>query len=314
MNNIKYFICPISINIIDSVLELNYKEFAFAPTRRQIDFDGGYVNEWTTQDFYRYVKDRNKNIVLERDHSGPNQGKISDDGLFSLIDDIKYFNIIHIDIWKDINNFELACKNTLEKIRFINSINSNIKFEIGTEQEIYNMSPEQLDYFINYLNVNLNKSEFNNIEYAVVQSGVKLDLINKKNVGENNFDKLYEYVKIVRKYNLKAKEHNGDYLSNLDISLRFNYGVDAINIGPELAQIETNIYVNHMTETEIDEFYKICLDSNKWKRWINDDFNINNQIQLINLCGHYSYSKFKLPKVDKIVKNNIKEKLKSLPI
>lgn len=303
-----------SINIIDSVLELNCKEFAFIPTRRQIDFDGGYVNNWTTKNFYRYVKDKDKNILLERDHSGPNQGKINDDGLCSLIDDIKYFDIIHIDIWKDVYDFELGCKNTFEKIRFVNSINPNIKFEIGTEQEVYNMSYGELDYLLNYLKVNLTKSEFDNIEYAVVQSGVKLDLVNKKNVGENNFEKLYEYIKIIRKYNLKAKEHNGDYLSNLDINRRFNYGVDAINIGPELAQIETNTYLNHMKEIEINKFYKICLESNKWMKWVNSDFDINNKIKLISLCGHYCYSKFELPKVDKIVKNNIKKRLKSLPL
>ena len=45
-------------------------------SRRQIDseqFNGGYVNNWTTSKFANYVKtkDKNTNIILSRDHCGP---------------------------------------------------------------------------------------------------------------------------------------------------------------------------------------------------------------------------------------------------
>ena len=43
MKNPKYFICPMSKNIVDSIIELNSELFGLIPTRRQIDFDGGYV-------------------------------------------------------------------------------------------------------------------------------------------------------------------------------------------------------------------------------------------------------------------------------
>ncbi len=76
----KYYICPMSKNIVDSVLELNDPIFGLLPTRRQIDYDGGYVNSWDTKSFYKYVRDINPNIVLERDHAGPMQGVQQDIG------------------------------------------------------------------------------------------------------------------------------------------------------------------------------------------------------------------------------------------
>jgi len=77
----KYFICPMSKNIIDAVCELDSTDFGFAVTRRQVDYNGGYVNGWNTKSFYDYVKSKNSSIVLERDHGGPSQGTAEVNGL-----------------------------------------------------------------------------------------------------------------------------------------------------------------------------------------------------------------------------------------
>ena len=87
MNTVKFFICPMSKNIVDSVIELNSSYLCLLPTRRQIYFNGGYVNSWTTKDFSNYVKSKNQNIILERDHSGANQGTNEDNGNYSHIID-----------------------------------------------------------------------------------------------------------------------------------------------------------------------------------------------------------------------------------
>ena len=68
-----------------------------------------------------------------------------------------------------------------------------------------------------------------------------------------------------------------------------------------------------MKEKEINEFYKICLDSKKWERWVPDNFDFNDKKKLIQICGHYCFSMYDLPKIDNIVKENIKNKLNSLP-
>ena len=127
MKTPKYFICSMSKQIVDSVLELQSDRFGLLPTRRQIDFDGGYVNMWDTTSFHKYVRSKS-DIVLERDHCGPNQGKIEDDGLLSYINDAKYFDIIHIDPWKITGNDKsIGIAQTLDTMNYLYYINPNLK-------------------------------------------------------------------------------------------------------------------------------------------------------------------------------------------
>ena len=100
-----------------------------------------------------------------------------------------------------------------------------------------------------------NKEEiFSNIEFVVIQSGVGLDLVNMKNSGKFNLQRLKSMVEICKRFDKKTKEHNGDYLTNEELEIRFNSGVDSLNIGPEIAQIQTLTYLEHMSEKQIDEF------------------------------------------------------------
>ena len=57
----KYFIGPMSKNVVDTVLlfiNTYGHDIVFIPSRRQIEYTGGYVNNWSTKDFYDYI---NKN-------------------------------------------------------------------------------------------------------------------------------------------------------------------------------------------------------------------------------------------------------------
>ena len=86
------------------------------PTRRQIEYNGGYVNNWTTKDFVKYVKSRSKYVAIQRDHGGPGQGLNDDDGLESLKHDCQYCDSIHIDPWLKYQNFEDGLGVTLKMI------------------------------------------------------------------------------------------------------------------------------------------------------------------------------------------------------
>ena len=39
-------------------------------------------------------------------------------------------------------------------------------------------------------------------------------------------------IRVCKEYNVKSKEHNGDYLSEKDYRNRFDIGLDSINIAP----------------------------------------------------------------------------------
>ena len=112
-----------------------------------------------------------------------------------------------------------------------------------------------------------------------------------------------------------SKEHNGDYLTNEDIKVRFEAGLDSLNIAPEFGQLETLCYLEHMDD--IEDYYKICYDSKRWEKWVGDDFvPEKNKKELIKICGHYVLSDKKFldikPNIDITIKSEIKNKLGDL--
>jgi len=305
----KYFICPMSKNIVDAVCELNSTDLGFAVTRRQVDYNGGYVNGWNTKSFYDYVKSKSSNIVLERDHGGPSQGTVEDNGLASYRDDLNYFDIIHIDPWKQVKSISEGLNLTSTTILELYQHNPKVKYEVLTEAAIKQFKHKEYRAMLSDLRF-FSAEAFDNIEYVVVQSGVKIDLVSRKNTNKFLIKPLSTMIEVCKEYGKKTKEHNGDYLSKEERDARFHAGIDAINIGPELIQLETEIYLEHMTEAEKNVFYKVCVESRKWERWVTPEFDISNKEMVISVCGHYNYDKLTLKEgVNDIVKDTIKYRL-----
>ena len=72
----KYFIGPMSKNVVDAILQFNVEvgdSFGLLPSRRQVEYNGGYVNDWNTEAFHSYVRSVGFDMttLIERDHSGP---------------------------------------------------------------------------------------------------------------------------------------------------------------------------------------------------------------------------------------------------
>ena len=112
----------------------------------------------------------------------------------------------------------------------------------------------------------------------------------------------------VKEYNVKSKEHNGDYLSEKDYKDRFDIGLDSINL-PEFGQIETKCYLDEMGH-DIEDYFQICYDS-KRKKWVNDEFiPQDNKKQLIEICGHYVFSEDSFsdkPNIDEKIQQKLKK-------
>ena len=101
----KFYIGPMSKNVVDAIIEFTEEtdnKIGFIPSRRQVEYNGGYVNNWTTEEFSKYVNGR---VPIERDHGGAGQGYRDDDGVTSFKTDANYFDIIHIDPWKKYSDF-----------------------------------------------------------------------------------------------------------------------------------------------------------------------------------------------------------------
>ena len=70
----KFYIGPMAKNVVDAIIEINNENnecvIGFIPSRRQIEHDGGYVNNWTTKEFSNYLKDKSAFTLIKRDHGG----------------------------------------------------------------------------------------------------------------------------------------------------------------------------------------------------------------------------------------------------
>ena len=318
-----FYVGPMTQNVVDTVIEFSQKNaitMTLIPSRRQIEFDGGYVNNWTTQEFTEYVHANSSNILLKRDHGGPGQGPIDDDGYASLIEDCKYFDLIHIDPWKKYQKFEDGLQWTVNMILFCYNLNKKLRYEIATEEGIRKFEVNELEDLILVLQHKLPDDVYKQISYLVIQCGTRLS--EKNNIGTFDKEKLKSMISLANKYNLIAKEHNGDWVSNETILQKKICGLKHINIAPEFGEIETRMILDHIRDNQdhFNTFFTICLDSNKWIKWVSKDFDpYTNKEQLILICGHYVLShptiiniKYSIPDIDKKIKIALYSKLEHL--
>jgi hypothetical protein len=157
---------PMSKNIVDSLIKFSndtQTPITLIPSRRQIEWNGGYVNNWTTESFSKYVREKSKYIAIQRDHGGPGQGLFDDDGYESLKYDCKYFDAIHIDPWKKYQQLDDGIKWTLEMIHFCYKINPNLYFEVGTEEAIRPFNINEINELLSTLQNELPNNIFNRI-------------------------------------------------------------------------------------------------------------------------------------------------------
>jgi fructose/tagatose bisphosphate aldolase len=319
----KYFIGPMTKNVVDSIIKFcneTGNEIGLIPSRRQIEWDGGYVNNWKTSDFSEYVSKGNAEILLQRDHSGPGQGKIEDFGYRSLLEDCGNLDLIHIDPWKKYPNYKEGLEWTVDMIKYCDSISKHLEYEVGTEESIRRFESYEIDQLLKDLSSELGPELFSKIKYAVIQSGTSLKGNNQ--TGQYDKNRLMEMVSVVKKYNLLSKEHNGDYIPVSTIREKFALGLDSINIAPEFGLIETQTYLDEIKDPNLfQSFWKICYESKKWEKWVNSDFDpFVNKEELIKICGHYVLSnpvflseiKSNFPGIDERIQINITEKLKKL--
>jgi hypothetical protein len=319
----KYFIGPMSKNVVDTIIEFcneTGNEIGLIPSRRQIEWNGGYVNNWTTGNLVEYIKLRTDKVILQRDHSGPGQGQVDDFGYRSLLDDSGYLDLIHIDPWKKFPVFADGLEWTIDMINYCYDINPNIQFEVGTEEAIRRFEPYELADLIHHLQSRLKPEIYSRIKYLVIQSGTSLKGTNQ--TGHYDSQRLIDMIGVAKKHNLLSKEHNGDYIPVSIIKEKFNLGLDAINIAPEFGLIETQTYLDEIKDSELfEKYFQICYDSKKWVKWVNENFDpYLNKEELIRICGHYILSnpeflfhiKSKFPNIDQKIKNNIKNKLNEL--
>ena len=281
----KLYVGAMSKTIIEIVCSYSQERgtpLGLVASRRQIDgHKAGYVG-WDIIDLRRYLRDK-PGITLERDHGGPCQSDDNDDGYQAMAIDSQFVDIIHVDVWKTYKEVDQAVKATADYIRYCLDLNEFCKFEVGTEEGIRPYSAEELEMFLNKLYVELGADLFNTIIYAVIQSGTRIK--GMTNIGIYDPDRLKAMIKICRDYSLLSKEHNADYLPVEKIKERFDCGLSALNIAPQIASIENECNLLMMSEEQKKELLDRCLKSKQLSRWFGDV--TADSVSIMKALAHY---------------------------
>ena len=333
---------PMSINSINSVIEISKKNsvpIMLIPSRRQIDYNQGYVGNLNTKKFSRYLNNK-KNIIICRDHGGPWQSDIEQSKNMNLReamnsskksfehDILSNFKILHLDPSIDIHS-KLTIDQIIDRIEelyehcwsFAKRNNKKILFEIGTEEQngLLN-SFESYKYTFNKISKFCDSNKIIKPTFFVVQFGTKV--MEDKNIG--NFNKIKnfahlkkknkEFTKInnfLKKNNIYTKIHNVDYLSDKHLSFLKKSKVGAVNIAPEFGVVETRALIATLKQNNLKEllnrFLELSYNSKKWEKWVINKSKID-KIKCSELSGHYVYSNKEFIKIKNEANKYLKKK------
>ena len=166
---------PMSKNCVDAAIEIaneNNIPIILIASRRQIDskeFGGGYVNNWATHEYAKYVRSKDKrNNIIFVDHGGPWQSEVEKKANLDLREAMNSakssfkcdidagFQMIHIDPSIDIHqtpSISEVIDRVFELYDFCYSYakqnNKDIIFEIGTEEQTGSSnSQEEVEYIL----------------------------------------------------------------------------------------------------------------------------------------------------------------------
>ncbi len=340
---------PMSKNCVDASIQLasEYKiPLMLIASRRQIDskqMGGGYVNNWTTENFSNYVKknDKKKNIILCRDHGGPWQNNIEIEKNLDLknamlsakksySDDIdNNFKIIHIDASVSKDGKKVSPKNILDRTfelyeycySYARKKKKEIIFEVGTEEQSGSTNTfEEIEFFLNEITKFCTKNKLPKTFFIVLQSGTKV--VELRNIGsfdstvrvENQLPveiQIIKLIEICKKYNVNFKEHNADYLSEESLKWHPFLGIQAVNVAPEFGTTETktilDLMINNRYFDLYEQFSEICIKSKKWEKWLIKNSKATDTEKVI-ISGHYLFSDFKGKEIIKQLNIRLKKK------
>jgi hypothetical protein len=322
---------PMSLNCVDAAIELANEYEApllLIASRRQIDseeFGGGYVNNWTTQEFAKYVIDNDEKgkIILARDHGGPWQStkeaaenlslrRAMDSAKLSYLRDLEAgFQVLHIDPSIDIHsspNVDEILDRVFDLYDYCwthaQRLGREVIFEVGTEEQSGSTNTqEELDYTLNELLKFCKKNNIPQPSFVVIQTGTRV--METRNVG--SFDtplrvanelpaeiQTPKMIEICNRYGIMMKEHNTDYLSDEALQWHPRLGIHAANVAPEFGVAETLALIDVLEKNNLqglaDDFLKLSYDSKKWEKWMLDETSASDRDRSI-ISGHYVFSK-----------------------
>ena len=256
MKQTKLFISPYSKNIVDAVISHTNRteiNIGIAPTRQQIDWNQGYVNNWFTDTFRDYIRQNGKFITLGRAHGGTGQGNVFDNGLESLGDDCRYgYDIVHIDPWVRYPDYLDGIQETVHAMNHCKLQNSRMLFEIGYTPDVESM--------LQFMETNTSVQTYDNVEFIIIEKLNEID--------------------IVHAHGKKAKLNNaGSKYKDHQLIEFLEAGVDAIEVSTAFHMVEMYVLENDLPTKKLKKEFRKLLKLHKddhvytsrsWNEFVNN--------------------------------------------
>lgn len=295
MNQIsKLGVGPMSSEIIEAVFRYSQDKdvpLMLIASKSQIDWDGGYVNGWDTRQYCEYVdtlsnKYKDAKVYICRDHCGPGLKNDDLEDVYKTLDsDIENnFGLIHIDFSNLKGNYKDILEQSLKAIEYILEKSPETLIEVGADENVGDFlnDTDRIKAEIKYF------KSVAPIHFFVCQTGSLTREIDQ--AGDFNFDFIKRVREIADEEGIFLKEHNADYLSSEDISIR-NGLIDAMNIAPQQGVVQTFLTLEKCKLYGIDpnDFLEESYKSGKWGKWMHSNSSDNKLLCSI-IAGHYVFS------------------------
>ena len=311
---------PMSPNCMEAIYSYSHDKeciIELIASRRQIEckkFGGGYVNNWSTEEFGTHIskmkaKYPKSRVVVCRDHGGPWQGYHEESIPFPEAmarakasfeaDILSGFDLLHIDPSIDGDReFELsrallaACELLSHCSAFAASHGRKILFEIGTEENVGKAtSSEVFEYGLKHIMDFCKREKIEPPLFVVGQTGSLVKEM--RQVGNFDFDGAKKLVATAAKYGVSLKEHNADYLSDYQLSERDEAKIPSMNVAPEFGVIESRVFLDMCMakgrHDMVQKFLALSIASGKWKKWLVDKSKISDY-DIGMISGHYVFA------------------------
>jgi hypothetical protein len=287
---------PMSPEVIEGIIKASSVlklPLMLIATRNQVNYDGGYVNNWNTKQYVEFIKETCKKyegskIYVCRDHCGPgfSSGDNSVDSVYKTIqDDLENdFDLIHIDFSKIDKNKQVVLAETRKVVKWILSLGKKISIEIGTEENkgTFKSDLEEIENELKFV------LEFVEPEFFVVQSGsLIMEIYQEGDFNKEFIARVHDFLSANR---VKLKEHNLDYTDYGKVKERRGI-VEAMNIAPSLGVNQTLGVIREALVYGIDiyAFLEKCYTSKTWEKWLLNNTSGNKMLCSL-IAGHYNFT------------------------
>lgn len=287
---------PMSSEAIEAIFRYSQRherELMLVTSKNQIDYAGGYVNNWCTREYSEFLAVMRRqypgsNVKTCRDHCGPGfNGRLDIQDTYRTIEaDLEAgFSLIHIDFCHQSEHRTEQMAASRKAIEYCLELDPSTLLEVGTDDtniSTPSASMDELREEVAYF------ADFCRPVFYVVNTGALVK--ETRQVGVFNKGFAHEAAALIERFGFRLKEHQGDYLSSDDLVQRKGI-VGAMNVAPQLGAVQTSTVLHECLRhgVEADQLVAEVFAKGRWKKWMLEG-SLPDPRYCTRIAGHYHFA------------------------